>query len=210
MLYFMISTFLRKMATIYFKEHKNRAREKVFFEFLKKELPDAEHVNLNYPLGDDLFVNFIDIPKIIALLEKDKKLRESRRKQTIEALTVLPDKVRVAKSINDVSVDFAIVSENDIHFIEFHEDQHRRLTVERKTPIICTDNRRFEIPRFVQRLLKDIWRMENLPNYKIAWWDWFEENKDKITIADILASNKREFSIPGTFTITELLKLDYK
>ena len=194
------------MTTIYFKQHEKREKEKIFFKFLKSVLPNAEHVNHNYLLDEELLTKFIDIPKTIRLLKKDIKLSASKRNQTIAALTMLPDKVYVARSINEVSVDFAIVKDKKVQFIELHEKQHSQLSVSRLTPIVCSNNQRFEIPRFAQRLLKDIWRLENLPNYKIVWWDWFDKNKNTSSLTDILKADKIEFSITDKFSLSNLLK----
>ena len=178
------------MTTIYFKQHEKREKEKVFFNFLKSILPKAEHVNNNYSLDEKLLTKYVDIPKTIRLLKKETKLSESKRNQTIAALTTLPDKVYVARSINEVSVDFTILTDKKVQFIELHEKQHSQLSVSRLTPIVGSNNQRFQIPRFAQRLLKDIWRLENLPNYKIVWWDWFDENKNTTSVTGILKADK--------------------
>lgn len=195
-----------KMTTVYFKQHIKREKEKTFFNFLNSEFPNADHIDNNYPLDEKLLTNFIDIPKTTRLLKNDTKLPSSKRNQTIAALATLPDKVYVARSINEVSVDFTIVINNKVHFIELHEKQHSQLSVSRLTPIRCSNNQRFEIPRFAQRLLKDLWRLENLPNYKIVWWDWFDKNKSTTLIADILNAEEVEFSVADKFSLSNLLK----
>lgn len=123
----------------------------------------------------------------------------------------MPDFVQVAKTIKDVSVDVVILNGAKVRYIEFHEKQHRNLSVNRQTPIFIDSSKDSSIliPRYAQRFLKDIWRYENLNNYQIVWWDWFEHNKLKGI--DALFENERatkEFSFAGKFNFSDFLKED--
>jgi hypothetical protein len=190
------------MTKIYFKQQDNRKKEIAFFQFLQKNIQQVQHIDENYPISPLLLKNYIDIPKTIKALNNDTKLSPSKRGKTIEALQSLPNKVFVAKNITDVSVDFTIIKNNNIQFIEFHEKQHSQLSVSRPTPIFCSKSERFEIPRFAQRLLKDLWRWQNLPNYKIVWWDWFEDNQNSFKISNLISNNRNEFYNNGKFSFS--------
>ena len=112
------------MKTIFFKQRADRKKEIVFFNLLQKQLGNNRHINENYLLSSSLLTNPIDVKKVIMALNKDKKLSSKKREKTIQALSILPNNVLVAKSIKDVSVDFVIQNEKYFRLIEFHEKQH--------------------------------------------------------------------------------------
>lgn len=190
---------------VYNKPKSNQPQEKLFQEYILKGHPGAQHINETHKLSIEEFNNpFIDIRKIEKLLQKDNYLPYEKKVLVLSIIKQLPDKVRVAKNNNLVSVDFLIIDKKEMkHYIEFHEQQHRKLTDKRPKPIYDKDYNRFEIPRFVQRILKDIWRYENLPNYKIVWFDWFESNRNN-TFTNLIDSEKTEFAMDGQFTFTQL------
>jgi hypothetical protein len=160
---------------IYNKPKSNQAKEKSFQTYLLTKLKEYKHVNETYTLCKDEFASlFIDVRKIERQLKIDNSISDRKKASVINILSKLPHKVRVAEACNLVSVDFLVVdAQNQKTYIEFHERQHRALTVNSLTPVFDNQFNRYEIPRFVQRILKDIWRFENLPNYKIVWFDWF-------------------------------------
>lgn len=80
--------------------------------------------------------------------------------------------MRAAGNNNLVSADFLIIDKNKRdHYIEFHEIQHRWLKVSKLKSVYDKEYNRFDIPRFVQRFIKDTRRYENLPNYRVVWFD---------------------------------------
>lgn len=190
------------MKTIFFKQQANRKKEIAFFNFLKKQLGNIEHVNENFLLPASLLNNYINITNVISALETNIALSVMKREKAIEALSILPDKVFVARKIEEVSVDFAIVENNRLYFIEFHERQHRHLSDSRIKSIYCQSNNKYQIPRFAQRLLKDIWRWENLSNYKIVWWDWFDKNQNTLHMEELFSNYKSEYFINGKFSFS--------
>lgn len=192
------------MIEIYFKEVANRKKELIFFEFLKRNISGIKHINDNYTLPLDLLSTQLDVAKVILALKNENKLPTDKKLLTIDALSKLPKKINVARNINSVSVDFVIVNNNKIQYVELHEKQHSQLSVKRVVPVFDSENNRFEIPRFAQRLLKDIWRWQNLPNYKIVWWDWFELNHDKFQIAALFKNEKIEYYRENKFGFSEL------
>jgi hypothetical protein len=192
------------MVDIFFKEQANRKKELIFFEYLKRNIPGIKHINDNYPLPLNLLSNQLDIATVILALQNDNKLPFNKKLIIMDALSKLPKQINVARNISSVSVDFVIVNNMKIQYVELHERQHCELTVNRAVPVFDCDNNRFEIPRFAQRILKDIWRWQNLPNYKIVWWDWFEINHDKFHVSSLFKNERIEFYRKDKFGFSEL------
>lgn len=187
---------------IYFKPHLKRIQEKIFFRFIAESISEFKHIESNFSLPSSLIDGLLNRDEIIDLLEKDLLLPSKKISTCIDELKKLPNEIRIAEKIANISVDYVITSKQEIFFIEFHEKQHRSLSVDRLTPIFSKDLSEFRIPRFLQRLLRDIWRLKNLSNYKIIWWDWFEENPNaKI---DFLSKGKSEFYLPNKFSLIKL------
>lgn len=122
----------------------------------------------------------------------------------IEEMKKLPKELRIAESITKMSVDYVIKNGNEKFYIEFHEKQHRSLSVDRPTPIFSRDLVEYRIPRFLQRFLRDIWRWKYLDNYKIIWFDWFEVNSN--TKIDFLSKGKNEYYLSGKFSFDNFYK----
>lgn len=196
---------------VYSKPKSNQRQEKLFQEYLMKGFPALQHINETYTLSESEFLNpFIDIRKIEKLLEKDSFLSNKKKISVLKIISKLPDSLRVAESNNKISVDFLIIDKNKRkQYFEFHEKQHRGLTGSRLRPIYDKEFNRFDIPRFVQRFLKDTWRYENLPNFKIVWFDWFAANPNYNTL-DLIKSDKNEFANEGKFTFSKLFEKNIK
>lgn len=194
------------MKEIYNKPRSNQKQEIIFQKYLLSNLKDHLHINQTYLLSEQEFLNpLINIRRIENLLLNFDKLSLEKKANVLSILNKLPDTVRVAEKNNLVSVDFLIIDENNKKcFIEFHEKQHRNLSVTRLTPIFDNKFNRYEIPRYVQRFLKDIWRIENLTNYKVVWFDWFQANQEYNAI-ELLSSEKKEFFEHGRFSFSSLI-----
>lgn len=188
------------MATIYFKEHFNRQAEKTFFNYLQKLFREVNHIDENYRLDHAYIDRLILTKKVSDFIIKSNLISDKKKAIAFEALSKLPGKVKVAKDISDLSVDFVIKDRNLLIFLEFHEKQHYRLSDYRLKPIFSSKDERFEIPRFLQRLMKDIWRWENLSNFKIVWHNWFEENQK--TVINFRKNKNEEFVLPDKFSIS--------
>lgn len=194
------------MKEVYFKPHSSRQKEFLFFKTLIKNYPDIKHIEENYLLPISHLDKKINVRNIEQKVLKSDQISIKKKQSVLESLATLPEEVLVAKKISDVSVDFVFIDKNDeIIFIEFHEKQHRNLSVSRATPIFDEFGNRHEIPRYSQRLLKDIWRVENLTNFKIIWWDWFDLNPN-ITLEKITKNLENEFNINQKFSFQKLLK----
>ena len=58
------------------------------------------------------------------------------------------------------------------------------------------------VPRYLVRLLKDIWRWQNLSNFKIIWADWFQLHSSELV--DLLKQGKEEYGFNNTFQFKNL------
>jgi len=190
------------MIIIYFKTHCNRKAEKIFFDYLKSGYKNITHIDKNYKLPDEYINKLIDTNELFISIETSQHIAEKKKKIIREFLNNLPNKIKVAKNITNLSVDIVIDDNGQLTFIEFHEKQHYRLSDKRLKPIFSKLDERYEIPRFLQRLIKDIWRWENLTNYKIVWQNWFENTHD-LTIKFDEKKNE-EFVLPNKFSISSL------
>ncbi|MFT3934419.1 MAG: hypothetical protein QM726_12430 [Chitinophagaceae bacterium] len=189
------------MTTIYFKKHSNRKSEKVFFNYLMSLYSDIIHVDENYLLDSHYIDKHISTTRILKFINKSTFISDKKKAIAFEVLSKLPQNIKVAKEISDLSIDYVIKDKNHLTFIEFHEKQHYRLSDYRLRPIFTTDNERREIPRFLQRLMRDIWRWENLRNFKIVWHNWFDKNQK--TLVKFHKDQNEEFVLPNKFSISD-------
>lgn len=195
------------MKIVYNKPNANQKAELLFQYCLLSKLPNFTHKNETYQLSEREFLNpFINVRKLEKSISSFSNITLNKKTALINVLNKLPDKVKAAEKLNLVSVDFVLIDENNIkHFIEFHEKQHRNLSVSRLAYVCDEFQNRYSIPRFAQRFLKDVWRFENLPNYKIVWFDWFKKNRH-FKIEEILLLGNMELYIENKFSFSNLLK----
>lgn len=66
-----------------------------------------------------------------------------------------------------------IVKDGKPYFIEYHEKQHYKLTDNRLKRVYTLSDEPIYVPRYVQRFLRDIWRIQNLHPLTIVWDDTF-------------------------------------
>jgi hypothetical protein len=85
----------------------------------------------------------------------------------------LPAEVQVFLRPSQISCDVVTVQDGKPHYIEYHEKQHRTLSVNRPTCIYGVDGRVITVPRYVQRYLRDVWREQNLHPFTVMWDDKF-------------------------------------
>lgn len=189
------------MIEIYNKINVSRRKEKAFLDYLMSENTDCKHINLDKKLNSSLLNHTVNMVNLISQLRRNTTLSKLKRDRLIQELSKLPEIIRVIKSINSISVDFVLIDGANVQYIEFHEKQHRNLSDKRIKKIFTTDFQEIEVPRYVQRFLKDIWRFENLENYKIVWWDWFERNTN---YNNLLIENKKEYYLEGKFRFEKI------
>lgn len=195
------------MKVVHNKPNSNQKSELLFQHKLLSKLSNFTHKNETYQLDKTEFINpFVDVRKVEKAIANSRYISQKKKIALIDILNKLPEKVKAAEKHSLISVDFVLVDENNIkHYIEFHEKQHRDLSVSRLTHVCDEFENRYVIPRFAQRLLKDVWRFENLPNYKIVWFDWFEKNPN-YEVEEFLSLGNNEFFIENKFSFWNLLK----
>lgn len=189
-----------KSIQIYYKTHKQREKEKLFFTSICDELVSPIHVNEKYLVQEEDINNYLYTKHIITCLEHDKYLGK-RKTEGIEILKTLPDKLKISQNSRNISFDIVIVNNNMEFYYEFHEKQHYSLKSKICSPIYDDKNNEYRIPRYLQRLLRDIWRVQYFPSLKIIWWDYFNEYGYKME----LTNKFEEFYLKDKFSFTELL-----
>jgi hypothetical protein len=143
--------------------------------------------------------------EIINRLESDEFLPNKRKIEIISILNSIPHDILVIDSLSDISVDFSLEISSKLYFYELHESQHRTLSVKRPSRIYSLEGKVIFVPRFIQRFLRDIWRIKYLPNYKIIWADWFEKNHTNFIFN--LNSDFVEYCLPDKFSFSKLLNV---
>lgn len=189
------------MIEIYNKTNISRKKEKTFLDYLISENVGCKHIDLDKELNISLLNRTVNTVNLITKLRQNTTLTKLKRNRLIQELSKLPENIRVVKSISSISVDFVLVDGENIQYIEFHEKQHRNMSGKIPKDIYDENLEIIKVPRFVQRFLKDIWRYENLENYKIIWFDWFEQNKD---YNNFLTENKKEYYLGGKFRFEKI------
>lgn len=189
-----------KDVVIFNNARSNQAKELEFCEHLCKQFLNAELRQETHYLPNHLESETLKPIEIAKRIKVNPHLSDNKKIKCLRELIQLPPEIKVVTSISNITVDFTIIMRNTKHYIEFHEGQHYKLSVSRPSNLYTIDNKLMKVPRFLQRLLRDIWRFKYLPNYKVVWHDWFELNKG----ADIFNSKTKEFALPGCFRISDL------
>ncbi len=187
---------------MYHKPHTNQPRENNFALKIAEHL-GADLIEEQYPTTQMHFDSQIDIGLLADRLSRDTVLPVNARNLCLESLRALPDKVMAAKTPKQVSHDLVII-ENGIEFVvEFHEGQHRSLQDKRLKPIYDHYLNEYRIPRGLQRLIRDVWRIDSIADYTIVWFDWFEKNNHSFEFN--IDRGFHEFSLPGSFSFKKFV-----
>lgn len=187
---------------IYHQPHESRKQEAAFrraFNF-----PEVRSIDENYPIDPNSLDLLVDTDRLIHSLQRDTKLPAAKRQRCIEILGDCPSQIKVALEPRRISFDLVVVADNVPYYWEFHEEQHRRLTIERPKNIYSPDGAPIEVPRFLQRLVRDVWRTQYFRPYTIVWSDWFAGHSQPDPVR--LEPGFREFHLPGAFSFRGLLE----
>jgi hypothetical protein len=185
------------MTRIYWTPHESRQREREFVAWLHAYF-GGELLNERFPLAPASLDYLLEKSQLITWLDADRCLALSRRQRCIDGLCELPSHIRIAMKATNVSFDVVIQQCGHTYYWEFHEQQHRSLTVDRLTPIYGLDGHEYRIPRFLQRLLRDVWRIKAFPNVSIFWDDWFARMSS--CSQPSMIHGFREYHLPGKFS----------
>ncbi|MEK0337316.1 MAG: hypothetical protein QQN41_07775 [Nitrosopumilus sp.] len=188
---------------IFNKTNSKRSDEREFLNKLLEIFPDSIHLDTEYTLQECLSKKTLKIDMLLRKIEKSKFISNLKKNRCVEELKLLPNEIKVVRNIKEISVDFVIEFQNTVYFVEFNENQHRIDSNKRCNKIYDLNNKPINIPRYLQRLLRDIWRWQYLKNYTIVWLDWFAVNKT--TDIDYLNRENTEYALENKFTISGLL-----
>jgi len=186
---------------IYNQAKSNQKKELSFRSSLLDYFPNPQLYEETYYLPDNLASKTLAPLEIAKRIQKNSELSLQKKGKCIRELIQLPKEVKVITSTSQITVDFTIINGSTIKYIEFHESQHSKLSVSRASNVYTINDEVIKVPRYIQRLLRDIWRLEYIPNYTIVWHDWFDSNQN----IDIFKSDTKEFALPNRFKISDLL-----
>lgn len=167
-----------KALNIYYKPHQSRVREHEFFLTLKSHFPMSTHCPIDYGINPQYLKQYVDRDRVVAFLESDTNLPVKKRILCIQALGACPKQIKVTPFASNIGFDIVLENEGKVHYFEFHEKQHRSLSVSRPQKIYAPDNTEYLVPRFLQRFIRDIWRTMYFRPFTIIWFDWFAEHKN--------------------------------
>ena len=170
--------------------------EIVFFDTLKKRFPIIPQYRQVDPRCLD---KCVDRDKLVDWLEADKLLPATRRNRCIEVLRGCPSQLKVALEPSRISFDFVVMQDGQPYYWEFHERQHRELKKDRPwREIYRDDGSPLKVPRYLQRLVRDVWRVLYFRPYTIVWFDWFAANQ--ASYLPSLQTGLNEFHIRDGFS----------
>lgn len=193
------------MILVHYKPHASRASEKAFFNHLMSAFPQATVTNDTFIFPDYIADWTLSKSCLKYALQNDVHLAPRKRKDCLDILANCPDEIKVIQDAKSISFDIIITAGELIYYWEYHEDQHRSLNVSRPQKIYdARSNTPIVVPRFFQRLLRDIWRGVHFEPYTIVWKDWFEAHQGKYTPS--LQPGFKEYAFPEKFSFQKLLK----
>lgn len=189
---------------IFWTPWENRRRERSFVEFLRCRIV-GELVSRPFKLDGAYLERKLDKSHLLSWLEADRLLPTAKRDQCIALVQAFPPQIRVATETSPISFDIVIERGDDTYYWEFHEQQHRNLKDSRVKFVYGPEGEPIPVPRFLQRLIRDVWRIDNFPDLTIVWFDWFEAqlNSDDPSIV----KGFREYHVEGKFSLGAFCKL---
>ena len=192
------------MFTIYYQPHKRRIREAAFVQHLVQTFQQAQIVHGRFNIDPKYLDCFVQKEEIVAKLEVDNLLPNQRRQNCLELLANCPSQIKIALNPNRISFDVVVERDKQIYYWEFHEEQHRNLGVNRLQQIYnAADNEIILVPRYLQRFIRDIWRVKCFRPYTIVWYDWFAQYQHEYQPE--LREGFHEFHLPNDFSFRNFL-----
>ena len=158
---------------IYYKPKRSVKREQAFADALIAALKPDQIIESYYPLSEELAHKCVEVAPIIKWAG-DSELSQKMRSKLLPELRKLPKRIRVVIDTKLISCDVVVVKNGVPSYLEFHEQQHRNLRSARATKIYAEDGTPIVVPRFVQRLLRDVWRATHLRPFTAVWYDYFD------------------------------------
>ena len=166
------------MITIYHRPDRAAQSEAAFVQAVQQHFPCADYCAENYQISLSYLDKYVQREQLLAALDRDTRLPARRRGQCRAILADCPPALRVAHDPGRISFGMVITADGETYYWEYHEDQHRRLTVTRPQKIYdAATGKAIAVPRFLQRLVRDIWRLRYFRPYTVVWKDWFERQQ---------------------------------
>ena len=148
------------MIILYYAPHSQTHRQSAFFYAFGRTFKKTCVMWESYRLGEADIAGTIETCKIIDWLKDANGVGAKAKEKCLSALAQCPDQVRVALEPSQISFDVTAVDENgQPYFFEFHEEQHTNMTVDRPAVIYDIQGAPVTVPRFLQRLYRDLWRL---------------------------------------------------
>jgi hypothetical protein len=193
----------RPKTRIYWTPWKNRHRENKFVEFLQCHI-EGEFVARPFKLNEAYLERKLDTSHLLSWLNADRLLPTAKRDQCIALVKAFPPQIRVATETSPISFDIVVERGSNTYYWEFHEQQHRCLKDSRMKFVHGPECEPISVPRFLQRLIRDVWRIDNYPNLTIVWFDWFEAQSG--SYQPTIDAGFREYHVPGKFSFEAFCK----
>jgi hypothetical protein len=188
---------MEKRIRILHSPHKSRQRENKFAAFLADRFGSTP-VNERFTFDPAALNCLISTPRLLACLDADCCLPTVKRQECIDLVKKLPTQIRVAKEPSRISFDVVVEKDGHAYYWEFHEEQHRSLSVGRASPVYRPNGEELRVPRFLQRLIRDVWRVRTFSDFTIVWCDWFETCQQSYN--PIITSGFREKHLRDQFS----------
>jgi hypothetical protein len=148
------------MITLYYAPNSQTHRQSAFFYAFGRTFKKTCVVWEPYRLGEADIAGIIETHKVVDWLKDANGVGAKAKEKCLSALAQCPDQVRVALEPSQISFDVTAVDENgQPYFFEFHEEQHTKMTVDRPAVIYDIQGAPVTVPRFLQRLYRDLWRL---------------------------------------------------
>lgn len=191
----------------YYQPHQQRKSEAAFFEALRKFHPEAIVSDSHFEVEPEKMDQFLDVRKIMVWLENETKLPKKKVNESLEILKNFPsDELQIAFTPKEISFDIELEKDGNFYYWEFQEKQHATLNIDRPKKVYTPAGDPVIVPRFFQRLMRDLWRMSFFSPYTSVWKNWFESDARTNECLD-LGDGYREFHLPGKFSFKRFLDM---
>ena len=196
---------MNQAITFFYKPNSLRKSELAFFKALQNHYPNSQTRNEHFIVDADLINQFVDVSKVIGWLKKDSYLPNKKRVSCLKTLDEFPSEfIRVARQPSEISFDVVAQVESKVYYWEYHEKQHASLSVSRTKHVYTPDGAPQEVPRYFQRLIRDIWRVCYFTRFTVIWKIWFE-TAENIDEALSFSDGFREFYSEGKFSFQNFM-----
>lgn len=177
---------------------KRNGKQNDLLQALRTRFPDAEVIYKPYRIDANYLNKLVTTQQLLTWLLADRLLPDSARDRCIAVLTNAGCPTEFKVAMKPLSCDFVLERDGVPYYWESHEEQHKRLSDNRKKPLYDPDGNRFEVPRGLQRLVRDVWRALYLRPYTIVWRN--RTDNSPMTYVPELVDGFHEFPYPREFS----------